>query len=85
MEVPTNITKTGLDAGGVEHHTDRGAERLRGEVVAELSADDTGVTCFSIRPIPLAVSNGRHDIPCARVTLPQITRMLEPRTSRFAR
>lgn len=47
--LPTGITtrKTGLDVGRVEHHTDRGAERLRGEVVAELSADNAGVAYFS--------------------------------------
>lgn len=41
-----NTRKTGLDVGRVEHHTDRGAEGLRREVVAELSADDAGVAYF---------------------------------------
>ena len=33
-----------LDVGGVEHDADGSAEGLRGEVVAELGADDTGVS-----------------------------------------
>lgn len=35
-----------LDVGGVEHDADGGTERLGREVVAELSADNTGVTCI---------------------------------------
>ena len=34
-----------LDVGGVEHDTDGSTEGLGGEVVTELSADDTGVAC----------------------------------------
>lgn len=34
-----------LDVGRVEHDTDGGTERLGGEVVSELSTNDTGVAC----------------------------------------
>lgn len=34
-----------LDVGGVQHNTDGSTEGLRGEVVAELGANNTGVSC----------------------------------------
>jgi hypothetical protein len=38
-----NNTRSRLDVGGVEHNADGSAEGLGGEVVAELSPDNTGV------------------------------------------
>lgn len=45
---PSTMQRNSSYRGRVQHHTDCGTEGLGREVVAELSADDTGVSCTTV-------------------------------------